>query len=71
MSFLTIEKQVEFFAGVSIVGLSKACLPDGKVLDRKRFNVMYGGHTFARDETNQYFTYSAFVALTNLRYRRP
>jgi len=57
------------FAGVTLVGTRKFKLPTGAIVDRARFRVIYGGHTF--DLGNGRTTTSASIAYMELiRYRR-
>jgi hypothetical protein len=68
----TIERQIQIFAGcVYWPDISRVQIPNGRFLDHKRFNVWFGGHYFALDESNEQFHKSAWIAFTRNRAFRP
>lgn len=57
--------QMGHFAGcIYVTSLNKVLTPDGDLLDQARFNVHYGGHTFALSADNRATTTSAWTAFT-------
>jgi len=57
---------INIFAGCEyILPLNKIKLPDGTLVDRKRFNVIYGGHTFKSSDGQ--VTTSAWLAFTRFK----
>lgn len=67
--YLAAGDQLEFFAGcVYVVSLHKVFVPaTGDLLDKARFDVVYGGHVFPIDNQNEKVTDSAFDAFTRSR----
>lgn len=50
----------------------RVVMPDGRLLDRARFDVLFGGYTYVLDITNERTTRSAWRAFTaNEAYRPP
>lgn len=50
----------------------RVVLPDGTLLDKARFDVMFGGYTYVLDINNERTTRSAWRAFTaNSAYRPP
>lgn len=44
---MNLQEQFELFEDCRFdLGKMRVRLPDGSVVDRKRFNVVFGGHTF-------------------------
>lgn len=66
MAFLTKDQQRELFAGCVPLSPRKVQLPDGRVLDSVRFNVLFGGFVFPLDDENREITRSANTALRRL-----
>lgn len=66
---LTMEEQVGYFTGcVYVVGQHKVWTPDtGDLLDKARFDVVYGGKLFVMDTGGEKMTDSAFDAFTRSR----
>lgn len=72
--FLTPAEQIGFFAGcVYVTDLHKIWTPgNGDLLDKPRFDVLYGGHVFVLDTANEKVTDSAFDVFTKSRvYKAP
>lgn len=64
--WLTPNMQMEFFKGCCYVSDSphKIFVPSGELLKPDQFNVLYGGYTFAMDDTGKAKTTKAFEAFT-------
>jgi len=63
--FLTIQEQIEYYQGCTYVCHENSILiPGGYLLDRDRFNVMYGGYTFVMDHNNAKTTNKAWDSFT-------
>jgi hypothetical protein len=73
-SFLTLQEQLEYFKRcVYICHENMILVPGGYLLDRERFNVMYGGYTFITDAANAKTTnkaWDAFTMSTGMRFPR-
>jgi hypothetical protein len=67
--YLGIDDQLSYFSGcVYITESHKVWIPsNGTMLDKARFDVIYGGYIFALDAENRKTTDSAFDALTRSR----
>lgn len=66
--YLTLRQQRDMFEGMVIVSPNCVKLPDGRILNRERFNVLYGGYTFQSIGGRQVMR--AMTALRNLRWYR-
>lgn len=71
--FLNVEDQLSFFAGCVYVVMKNAVwIPStGDMLDKARFDIVYGGHVFPLDSKNDKTTDSAFDAFTKSRMLSP
>ena len=65
MAYIEYDQLADFFAGVTyVVKLGRMRLPDDSLLDKKRFNIEYGGNTFAMLPDGNRKTDSAWLACT-------
>jgi hypothetical protein len=71
--YLSVDDQRAFFAGcVYVIDQHKIWIPStGDLLDKARFDVVYAGHVFPLDATNDKITDSAFDAFTKSRVLSP
>ena len=70
----SVENQLQLFAGCTYWSdINRIQIPNGRFLDRKRFNVWFGeGRHFSLDHYNDRTTKSAWMAFTrNLGFRPP
>lgn len=72
MDTVSAQEQITLFAGiVYLPTLNRVRMPDGALLDHKRFNVMFPGRIFAVDVEGR-ITRSAWHAFTQSQaYRCP
>lgn len=72
-TFLTIEQQVDLFAGcVYVVDAHKALVPGGVLLKEGQFRVMFGGYSLPMDNANERTSRDAWEAFTQSQaYRSP
>lgn len=71
-TFLSPTQQIELFKGCVYVGDAHAILvPGGDLQDQGRFNVTYGGYTFAMDARNERTVRKAWEAFTESQALRP
>lgn len=72
MGAMTAQDQLDLFAGcVYVLSANRVRMPDGKLLDQKRFNVEFPG-LYATDNYGGRTTRSAWMAFTqNQAYRPP
>ena len=72
--FLTLQEQLEHYQGcVYVCHENMILVPGGYLLDRERFNVMYGGYMFMTDAANAKTTnkaWDAFTMSTGMRFPR-
>jgi hypothetical protein len=72
--FLALDDQLSFFAGaVYVTERNEVWIPsNGELLDKARFDVIYGGHVFSLDHANDKTTDSAWDAFTKSKmYKSP
>lgn len=71
--FLTVTLQVEMFTGYQFdISKMRVLTPDGMLLDKSRFDTLFGNYVFALDFNNERTTRSAWGAFTqNKAYRPP
>jgi hypothetical protein len=70
-TFLNVEAQQNLFKGcVYIRSTGKILVPGGRKLTPEKFNVEFGGYTFAMDDVNEKVTHKAFDAFTQSRSLR-
>lgn len=68
MQFLSVPSQVDHFDGCVYVRSEHAVLiPDGSLLKKEQFRVVYGGYLFSMDASNEKTTNSAWEAFTESR----
>jgi hypothetical protein len=67
--FLTPPEQIPYFAGcIYVTELHKIWTPaSGELVDKPRFDVLFGGHIFVLDPSNEKMTDSAFDVFTKSR----
>jgi hypothetical protein len=72
-TFLTIEQQIEMFAGcVYVVDQHQALVPGGVMLKPEQFRVTFGGFSFPMDNANERTSRDAWEAFTqNQAFRVP
>lgn len=72
-TFLSVEQQMEFFAGCSYVcDAHKILIPGGYLLKPDQFKVMYGGYSFVMDAQNERVSRNAWEAFTESQaFRSP
>lgn len=72
-TFVGASHLAQVFAGLSFnLEKMRVVLPDGTLLDRARFDVLFGGYTYVLDVNNERTTRSAWRAFTaNEAYRPP
>ena len=72
MGTVSVQEQLTLFAGiVYLPAINRVRMPDGALLDHKRFNVMFPGRIFAVDVEGR-ITRSAWHAFTQSQaYRCP
>lgn len=65
LQILAVTQQLEYFQGcVYIESMDKVFVPGGRLLNRTRFDVIYGGYWFGLDTSNEKTTKSAWEAFT-------
>jgi hypothetical protein len=70
--FVSAENLAIVFAGLSFnLPKMRVVLPDGSLLDKARFNVLYGGCTYVLDQHNARITRNAWRAFTDNEAFRP
>lgn len=70
--FITADQLAEVFAGCTFrLSDMKVILPDGTAVNRARFNILFGGLTFAMDTANERTTRVAWRAFTDNHAFRP
>lgn len=70
-SYIGHKDIADFFDGMTyIVELNKIRLAKGDIVDRGRFDALYGGFTFEMDRINDRITHSAWDAFLNNQIRR-
>lgn len=71
-NFLTVEDQIALFRELRFDSMKlRAVLPNGQLIDKKRFNVLFGGRIFAMDKDNIRTTRHAWTAYTSNEAYRP
>jgi hypothetical protein len=72
-TFLTVEQQMELFAGcVYVCDQNVALVPGGLLLDAARFRIVFGGYSFPMDNANERTSRDAWEAFTqNQAFRCP
>lgn len=72
-TFLTLEQQVDLFAGcVYVRDLHRVLVPGGALLKPEQFKVTFGGYTFPLDAANEKVSRDAWEAFTqNQAFRSP
>ena len=72
-TFLTIDNQIDYFAGcVYVADEHKVLTPDGYLLTPERFKAVYGGYIMPLDSANTKTTRNAFEAFTESQaFRSP
>ena len=72
MSFLSIVDQIALFNGLSFhLPKMRVVLPDGTMLNKRQFDIMFGGYTYSLDANNERTTRSAWKAFTDNEAFRP
>lgn len=63
----------EIFAGLSFdLAKMRVIMPDGRLLNKAQFDVLFGGYTYVLDQNNERTTRSAWRAFTaNAAFRPP
>lgn len=71
--YMPVHEQLRHFAGcVYVLADNKVYVPEGKLLNRSRFNVIYGGFMFFLNRNGRATTASAWKAFTQNRvFRAP
>lgn len=65
MQFFGINQVMEHFAGcVYVADAHRILTPNGSMLKTEQFNSMYGGYTFAMDDSGEKTTRKAWEAFT-------
>lgn len=72
-TFLTIEQQVDLFAGcVYVTDMHRILVPGGVMLKEGQFKVMFGGYSFPMDNANERTSRDSWEAFTQHQaYRTP
>lgn len=72
-TFLTIEQQLDIFAGcVYVADDHKALIPGGYMLNAERFKVMFGGYSLPMDNKNERVSRNAWECFTESQaFRSP
>ena len=72
-TFLTIEQQIDVFAGcVYVADEHKALIPGGYLLNPERFRVMFGGYSLPMDNKNERVSRNAWECFTESQaFRSP
>jgi hypothetical protein len=72
-TFLTVEQQVDLFAGcVYVTDRHQILVPGGVMLKEGQFRVMFGGYSFPMDNANERTSRDAYEAFTQSQaYRSP
>lgn len=72
ITFVGASHLAEVFAGLSFdLEKMRVVLPDGRLLNKARFDVLYGGYSYALDVNNERTTRSAWRAFTANHAFRP
>lgn len=72
-SFIDAGALAEIFAGLSFdLAKMRVIMPDGRLLNKAQFDVLFGGYTYVLDQNNERTTRSAWRAFTaNAAFRPP
>ena len=71
-TFLSVHQIPVIFDGLAFnLAKMRVVMPDGRLLDRARFDVLFGGYTYAMDINNERTTRSAWRAFTANEAYRP
>ncbi len=71
--FIDAGALAEIFAGLSFdLAKMRVIMPDGRLLNKAQFDVLFGGYTYVLDQNNERTTRSAWRAFTaNAAFRPP
>lgn len=71
--FIGATSLAEIFAGLSFdLAKMRVVMPDGRLLNKAQFDVLFGGYTYVLDQNNERTTRSAWRAFTaNAAFRPP
>ena len=71
--FISAQDVPVLFAGLSFdLAKMRVVMPDGRLLNKAQFDVLFGGYTYVLDQNNERTTRSAWRAFTsNAAFRPP